>query len=201
MEKEFLMNINNFDTARYPLIIQVIDHLLVIYSPDFDYRVAEPYRPSDIGQTEMMILKVRREIASKIAKKDLKTPAPSKTKDLIPNSPDSLLTVLDVARLLRISESSVRRMTDRGELTSVTTPGGHRRYSRALVEKLKSATFRSLNQPQSTVSYTSTDQSPSPSHLSTFEPEQNKAVSPTPSAAKSKDDDTYMSLDRPSFGV
>ena len=73
-EKDFHMNINSFDVARYPLIIQVIDHLLVIYSPDFDYRVAEPYRPSDIGQTEMMILKVRREIASKMAKIGVKTP-------------------------------------------------------------------------------------------------------------------------------
>ena len=42
-----------------------------------------------------------------------------------------LLTSSEAARLLRVGVSSIKRWTDEGELESVRTPGGHRRYTAA----------------------------------------------------------------------
>ncbi len=109
----------------------------MVYAPDFDYRVAEPYRANDVGQTEMMILKVRREIASKIHQlkfNDSDAPEPSKGKDLVPRFDADTLTTFEVARLLRVSQDTVRRLGERGELFFQTTPGGHRRFRRDTVE-------------------------------------------------------------------
>src|ERR1043166_9611056 len=40
-----------------------------------------------------------------------------------------LWTSAEVARAFRVGVSSIKRWTDEGELESVRTPGGHRRYS------------------------------------------------------------------------
>lgn len=50
--------------------------------------------------------------------------------------PEEYLTSTQMARLLGVSASSVRRMADRGELHVVTTPGGHRRFRRAAIGAL-----------------------------------------------------------------
>ena len=42
---------------------------------------------------------------------------------------ESLWTSADAARALRVGVSSIKRWTDGGELESVKTPGGHRRYT------------------------------------------------------------------------
>ena len=49
------MQNKTFTPEKYPLVIQVIENYLTIYVPDFDYRVAEPYRVGDVGQSEMML--------------------------------------------------------------------------------------------------------------------------------------------------
>jgi excisionase family DNA binding protein len=54
-----------------------------------------------------------------------------------------LLTTREVARLLGVGTTSVKRWADSGLLRCVKTPGGHRRYPRADVE-----TFLSQNQHQ-----------------------------------------------------
>ena len=123
---------------KYPLVIQVIENYLTIYAPDFDYRVAEPYRPHDIGQTEMMILKVRREIASKLnlfSKDQTPLPSPSKGKQVFAVIDQDTLSTREVTRLLRVSEETVRRLATRGALKLHLTPGGHRRFLRTSVNE------------------------------------------------------------------
>lgn len=47
---------------------------------------------------------------------------------------DALLTPTEVARLLLVDPKTVTRWAKEGKLSSIRTPGGHRRYSRAEVE-------------------------------------------------------------------
>jgi excisionase family DNA binding protein len=122
---------------KYPIVVQVIENYLTIYAPDFDYRVAEPYRPADVGQTEMMIMKVRREIASKlslISHGNTPLPSPTKGKQVFAVMEGDTLTTREVATLLRVSEETVRRLAARGSLNLHTTPGGHRRFLRSSVQ-------------------------------------------------------------------
>jgi MerR family transcriptional regulator, light-induced transcriptional regulator len=49
-----------------------------------------------------------------------------------------LITSAEAARLLRVGVSSVKRWTDEGELDSVRTPGGHRRYTPAALRQFAS---------------------------------------------------------------
>jgi excisionase family DNA binding protein len=46
------------------------------------------------------------------------------------------LTLGETASLLGVSEATVRRWADGGQLASFVTPGGHRRFPRAVVESL-----------------------------------------------------------------
>lgn len=52
-----------------------------------------------------------------------------------PASPDDHTSTLEVARQLGMAVRSVQLMVDRGELEAWKTPGGHRRISRASVER------------------------------------------------------------------
>ena len=45
----------------------------------------------------------------------------------------SLLTAREAADYLRVSMSTLRRMEQRGQLSSLRTPGGHRRYTLELL--------------------------------------------------------------------
>ena len=137
LEKEFRMKNKTFSPEKYPLVIQVIDPYLTIYSPDFDYRVAEPYRPSDVGQTEMLIMKVRRELASKMnlmTSSQQTLPSPTRSKAVFSIAESDTLSTSEVARLIRVSDETVRRLAERGELKFQATPGGHRRFLRSAVE-------------------------------------------------------------------
>lgn len=46
------------------------------------------------------------------------------------------LSLGDASRLLGVSTATVRRWADAGRLTAFTTPGGHRRFSRAVLERM-----------------------------------------------------------------
>jgi excisionase family DNA binding protein len=48
----------------------------------------------------------------------------------------SYLTTMDIAKALKISSATVRRWADSGLLPSERTPGGHRRFSLAVAERL-----------------------------------------------------------------
>jgi len=60
----------------------------------------------------------------------------------VPKSPRSgrsdpqWLSLGDASRLLGVSTATVRRWADSGRLRPFTTPGGHRRFSRASLERL-----------------------------------------------------------------
>ena len=47
------------------------------------------------------------------------------------------IALQDAARILRVSESTVRRLFDEGRLLGERTPGGHRRIYAASVESLR----------------------------------------------------------------
>ena len=109
-----------------------------MYQPDFDYRVMEPYRPSDVGQTEMLIMKVRRELAlkAKLINDPLKLPLPSPSKALTIDTDPSVLSTKDASRLLGVSNMTIVRLADDGTLPCFKTPKGHRRFKRGDIQKL-----------------------------------------------------------------
>jgi len=45
------------------------------------------------------------------------------------SEPLTLITAREAANYLRVSKSTLRRMERRGQLSSLRTPGGHRRYT------------------------------------------------------------------------
>lgn len=49
---------------------------------------------------------------------------------------EELLTPAEVAKVFRVDPKTVTRWSREGKLTSIRTPGGHRRYRRAEVEAL-----------------------------------------------------------------
>jgi excisionase family DNA binding protein len=52
---------------------------------------------------------------------------------------EQALTPAEVAALLHVSPVTVRNWASRGELEALVTPGGHRRFSRAAVERFAAA--------------------------------------------------------------
>ena len=52
-----------------------------------------------------------------------------KSVKIIDSEPLTLLTAREAAIYLRVSMSTLRRMERRGRLSSLRTPGGHRRYT------------------------------------------------------------------------
>jgi excisionase family DNA binding protein len=133
---------SNLRPEKYPLIVQVVQDHLMIYSPDFDYRVMEAWRPGDVGQTEMLLLKVRRELQNRMLQiqgRGTPLPSPKRISELTRVPEGDLLTTREVARLLRVSDETVRRLASSGQLAFHTTPGGHRRFKRSHVEHYLSA--------------------------------------------------------------
>jgi len=53
-----------------------------------------------------------------------------------PPSPDDLLKPAEVARYFAVNTKTITRWALQGKLPFVTTLGGHRRYRRAVVERL-----------------------------------------------------------------
>jgi excisionase family DNA binding protein len=132
------MNNRHIRPESYPLVIQVIQNHLMIYSPDFNYRVVETWRPEDIGQTEMLVLKVRKELSNRIhlsLTRGSPPPACSPHSSLRLVEDQDWISTRDVARLLQVSDETVRRLADSGGIPCRLTPGGHRRFSRKAVSE------------------------------------------------------------------
>jgi excisionase family DNA binding protein len=55
-----------------------------------------------------------------------------------PPAADELFTTADAARAFQVGVSSIKRWTDEGELESIRTPGGHRRYTSAALRRFAS---------------------------------------------------------------
>lgn len=53
---------------------------------------------------------------------------------------NDLMTPAEVAEAFRIDPKTVTRWARTGKLTSIRTPGGHRRYSRAEIDAIKTGT-------------------------------------------------------------
>lgn len=52
------------------------------------------------------------------------------------NRQDSLLTPAEVARMFRVDAKTVTRWANEGRLSSIRTPGGHRRFHESVVRAL-----------------------------------------------------------------
>ncbi len=133
-----------FSIEKYPLIVQVVDTgtsrpRLLIHSPDFGFTMGEDYDSRNIGQTELLIRRMREELKRKLKLNEAqKIPLPSPT---LPSQYESLtgselITATEAARLLRISRMTLWRMCSRGELPFRETPGGHRRFRRSDIESM-----------------------------------------------------------------
>lgn len=130
-----------FRAEQYPIIIQVIDsHIrpsLLAYSPDFDLRISEPYDSAFLGQTELLVCRMRDEIGKKIKlcnhlRKAVSAPDTSEFYKDLPGT--DLLSSSQVSKLLRISRQTLWRLANKQCLPFVLTPGKHRRFLRADVE-------------------------------------------------------------------
>ncbi len=66
----------------------------------------------------------------------LKEPLPERPEDRLPLLPGSLLTPGEVAILFGVDPKTVTKWAKAGKLTSIRTPGGHRRYREAEVRAL-----------------------------------------------------------------
>jgi excisionase family DNA binding protein len=53
-----------------------------------------------------------------------------------PSEADTWLSLGEASRMLGISQGTLRRWADRGQVASFTTPGGHRRFPRAVIQAL-----------------------------------------------------------------
>jgi len=59
-----------------------------------------------------------------------------------PNADPNLLTRSEVARILGVSPNTVTRWAREGRLPSQVTLGGHHRFLRSVVERLKKESYR-----------------------------------------------------------
>ncbi|MGE3840991.1 MAG: helix-turn-helix domain-containing protein [Vicinamibacterales bacterium] len=50
---------------------------------------------------------------------------------------DDLITSAEAARILGVGATAIKRWSNAGSLTCIKTPGGHRRFSRAEIERLR----------------------------------------------------------------
>lgn len=82
-----------------------------------------------------------------MASRDPSTPA----SQAVLNPGEDDCTTLDVAQRLNLAVRSVQLMVDRGELQAWKTPGGHRRISRASVDRWLSTRQAGPARPQPTV--------------------------------------------------
>lgn len=55
---------------------------------------------------------------------------------MITRDENELMTPGEVASLFRVDPKTVTRWANSGKLTSITTPGGHKRFKRVVIEKL-----------------------------------------------------------------
>lgn len=132
-----MTRVSKFFPEKYPLLLQVIDTYLVVYSPDFDYKIAEKYESYSPGQTELLLMRMRDHLSHLARRKELEgkdIPLPSSSLRLLSEFKSEFLTSREAARILRISQDTLSRMAQRGEINFKKTPGGHRRFLRSDIE-------------------------------------------------------------------
>ena len=56
----------------------------------------------------------------------------------------SFVSISEASRILGVSEAALRQWTDEGKIKAFVTPGGHRRYSRTDLEKLRNSSRKML---------------------------------------------------------
>ena len=131
------MQVHGFKPEEYPIVIQIITQrgvqYLSAFQPDFDYRVIEVFRKEEIGQSEMMIIKVRREIASRISR-EKNSPTPLKSAALYKIPEQGNISTTHAAKILGVTSQTIRRWADQGILKATPTRGGHRRFSEETVQ-------------------------------------------------------------------
>lgn len=133
----------NFNPASYPIVLKIIDGHLTASSLELGItisrRFSEIRKAEEIGSLYLeLISRIDQELGKRTARQE-RIPEPKKLKDLIPHEDPPVMSIREVALLMRVSADTVRRAVAAGRLPSYPTPGGHRRFSasdvRAFIEK------------------------------------------------------------------
>jgi excisionase family DNA binding protein len=128
----------------YPIIVSRLADHIRFSSVEFGIELLEKAflasREDQCAQIAIGIFRMQEKIARHIKAQlasGLPCPAPRKIASLLLSANSSnQITLAEAARILGEPLHSVRRMADRGELTVTRTRRGHRRFSRAQVERL-----------------------------------------------------------------
>jgi excisionase family DNA binding protein len=133
----------NFQVGEYMITLRILRGYLVAHAPDFGITVTRRFdeirKKEEVGELYFDLLeRIIKDIDGRKRRKE-RIPEPIEHKALKDETDPKNYRVRDVARLLEVSEDTVRRLSDSGALPYSTTPGGHRRYRRSdVVEWLES---------------------------------------------------------------
>lgn len=126
-------------SERFPIVVQIVGLHLMVISPDFQEWIGERYNPKIIGQTELLIgrLRGRLDHLIQIRKKNGEhIPSPAVFSVKAAEIDPAILTVSQAARLMNVSRFTLWRMANEGKIAYRETPGGHRRFKRAEIERI-----------------------------------------------------------------
>lgn len=142
LAKQYPIIIRSASAANTAQIVQNVPRhgtqILIAICPDFGLKKIE-VSTGDVGQEPMLIVKMRRDIASIILdriKQGQRLPTPTSVYDddfrarqssSNPFGDREYVSVPEAARFLGVHVDSVRRMFDSGDLEGHLTGGGHRR--------------------------------------------------------------------------
>ena len=145
---------------KYPILVQVVGPHLMVLSKDFDLWIAEKYEPELVGQTELLIRKLRKKIEARLTQlknQGRELPSLTTVREMDFETPE-LLTASQASRLLKISRVTLWRMTEEGKIKFELTPGGHRRFSREEIESLKPLTRKKETETRPCLPYSASPQ-------------------------------------------
>lgn len=130
--------------AKYPILIRVVQGYLVASVPDFDFHLSERIEQiseKGIGNLIVQLWKKCDLRLRELSQKQELPPEASSQKTLFP-SPHQATSwkIQEVSRITGLSQATIRRAVERGDLHCALTPRGHRRFReadvRAWLEKI-----------------------------------------------------------------
>lgn len=123
--------------ANYPVLIRVVQGYLVASVPDFDFHLSERVEQiseKGIGNLVVQLWKKCDLRLRELSQRQDPLPEASSQKTLFP-SPHQATSwkIQEVSRVTGLSQATIRRAVERGDLNCALTPRGHRRFQEAEV--------------------------------------------------------------------
>lgn len=121
-----------FDPLIYPVCVRVYRGCIEVSQPDLGFyegtlRWDELKKGQQIGDLVLAMMDKTIRKLSEMKAKGQTLPAPSSPKDALGIPKNRYCTIKEASEYLDVSESSVRRLCNSGELKSQRTRGGHRK--------------------------------------------------------------------------